>query len=111
MKLNIELDGVKLGAEANKLYEQKGANEVFEVVLANLVLAKNKEGLKGSDRKTYHRILTKLDAGEAELDLDEAEFDLIKEYFLIADIPILPSSVRLFTFYQQQIEKCLANKG
>lgn len=101
---DVDLEALKLTAVERRVIEQNGVGTIFEGLLTGLLNQKFPEGLKGSERKSFNRILRKLDESESvSIELESAEVDLLKSVFN-EETAVPPQSVRLFSAFEAKVE-------
>lgn len=104
---NINTDALKVSqAEANELHLHP--ERALETMLNLYLSARFTSGLTAPRSRAYQRLLTKLDeaAGNQiyDLELEDAEFDLLRDAFAHDDVRVRPEHVRLIGQYCAQIE-------
>lgn len=108
LNIVVEVEKLKL-SDAEKLHlETFGFGGLLESLLIQGLSLKYKEGLVGSKQRILNRILDKLDFRKNDIDLEESEFDLIKEVFLDESVKFHPSQARLICQYMDKLEKLLS---
>jgi len=102
---------LKMNPDEQKFIEAAGLKIVFENILNNAFQVRYPQGIGGSVQRTYGRILTKLDVQEYDqVNLEEGEFDLLKNLFTHEGARFHPSQTRLILKYIQEIEKLQTEK-
>ena len=104
-KFEIDLSRLKLSSNEQAYFQKDGQKSAFETIMNQALQSKHPQGIKGPMGRLYSRILNKLDsASGGVLELEEAEFDLIKALFTGNDISYQPQQYRLISLYQQAVE-------
>jgi len=94
-----------MNPDEQKFIEQAGFTLVFENIINAAFQVRYPQGIGGSVQRTYGRILNKLDTQEHDqLNLEESEFDLLKDLFMHEGARFHPSQTRLILKYIERIE-------
>ena len=101
----VDLEKLKFSAMEQRVIETQGMSTVFEGLLTGLLQQKHPNGVKGADRKSFNRILSKLDNAEDNtIELEAAEVDLLKTVFS-DETAVPPQSVRVFSEFEERVEQ------
>lgn len=108
-KIDLNLDWKKIGVPSEApIIAQGGSVLLFENIVSTCITSKYPNGLAGPKLRSYNRILNKLDSQRHEaqqsLQLETAEYELLKEIFNDETISILPGDTRLFFLYEERIQ-------
>lgn len=103
----IDVDSLKVSeVEAKELALHP--ERALETMLNLYLSARFTSGLTAPRSRAYQRLLTKLDEAAHiqvyNLDLEDAEFDLLRDAFAHDDVRVRPEHVRLIGQYCAQIE-------
>lgn len=110
LNYKVDLIKLKLNEAEEKHISELGYKRLFENILNQLLRSKHPQGIQGVKGRIYSRILNKLDVSESELlEIEDAEFDIIKEVFLSDETTFDPEQTRLIMQYVTAVEE--ANKG
>lgn len=107
-KLNFNIDIEKCNPlpEVRKAFTEIGVKGAFEQYLNQAISHKHRGGLRLTEGRILARVFDKLDAAQGlELELEEAEFDLIRGAFLHEEGGWQPSQYRVVTQILNAIEK------
>ena len=105
----VDTAKLKLNPIEERVIDEQGFAPVFENILSGALQTKYQQGLTGPKLKSLNRILRKLDTVDgtaSTIELESAELDLVKEAFG-EDIPVQPAQVRIFSLYQEEVERCV----
>lgn len=112
-RIQLRIDYTKLNLNPMQLEEAKktGCKTIFENLLTAGLTSRYPQGLTGLVRRTFARILERLDeaCGSEDtnwlLDLESAEYDLVKDVFCNEQTTYHPSQTRPVSQFVQQIEE------
>lgn len=105
LNIGVDVEKLNISDEEKKHVEKLKFSGLFEQTLNQVLTAKYRDGFKGSQQRIFSRILDKLDeATENKIELEEAEFDLIKGAFLDENTAFNPGQTRLIIQYVKAIE-------
>lgn len=105
-KYVISWDGCGLAPDIIASLKKAGPKVVFENYLNDALRHKNGNGVKLAEGRILNRILAKLDAATTDtLDLEEAEYDLIKSSFMNESAGWQPEQIRAVIKYIDNLEQ------
>lgn len=85
---------------------------IFEIILTNVCLSVEKDGLKGAQARSYNRVLEALDAAKDNtLTVDKADAEFLRAIFLSDKARVAPLQVRIFCLVQDGIEKAFRDEA
>jgi hypothetical protein len=96
---------LKMIPEEAKFIAENGFNGVFENVVNHAIHTRYPQGIGGRTQRTFARILNKLDATKDNLlQLEEDEFELLKNLFTHDEAKFPATQTRLIDAYVKQFE-------
>lgn len=102
IQLRYSLDYSRLpGMEPKPIAEEQ---RVFENFLYETLRSLYPKGLGPRDLRTLDRILQKLDSSQGEIELEAAEFELVKDAFENQNCRLDPKCARIVAQYRRAIE-------
>jgi len=108
LNISFNTEAINLSDNESTEIKKHGFAMPFEVIFNQGLGALYPQGLTLSKGKVLSRIQKKLDAlksHDLHLELEEAEFDLVKEVFLSESVKFMPTQYRLVSIYVDSIEK------
>lgn len=112
MRINVDASKLRGVSDAEKERITKDPRELFEIMLNQYLSARFQRGLSGPRNRALARVLQKLDKleeGSITLELEDAEFDLIKDAFMHDESFIRPEHTRLIAMYVEHAEEAIAS--
>lgn len=101
----VNPNDLKMIPEEAKFIVDNGFNAVFENVVNHAIHTRYPQGIGGRTQRTFARILNKLDATKNDLlQLEEDEFELLKNLFTHEDAKFPATQTRLIDAYVKQFE-------
>lgn len=95
--------------EHQSLEQQLGPNwkkRIFEIVLTNACSSVETQGLRGTQSRSFNRILDALDTTtNGAIRLSRADAEFLKQMLLHDQVKIGPLQVRIFCLMQEAIEQ------
>lgn len=86
--------------------EKTGQKQLFENTLNQGLQSLHPQGINGVNAAAYRRLLRSLDdSSDGAMDIEEAEFDLLKSIFKKDGARFMPSQTRLIGLYAERIEE------
>lgn len=105
----LDIEKLKLNEQETRFLTDVGEKVFFENTLNQGLSNKYPSGMPIAKQKIYSRLLDKLDSDcTGTLEIEEAEFDLIKEVMTSEDAKFHPGQTRLISQYLQAIEAAKA---
>lgn len=110
--ISIDLSKLNLSPQEKDFFAQTGFKGILENLVTQGLTSKYRDGLTNSKQRILNRLLNKLDSiGQDNiLEIEGAEFDLLKEVFLSEDVKFQPTQSRLVVQYINKIEYFLGEK-
>lgn len=108
LNLRVTVDNLRLSDAEKQHIESFGFGGLLESLLIQGLSFKYKDGIGGAKQRVLNRILDKLDFRKDDIELEESEFDLLKEVFLDENVKFHPSQSRLICQYMDKVEKLLS---
>lgn len=104
IKWTIETAGLRLSQEELQNFTLEGQKSLFENNLTSAMASKYPQ-IDSRTRKSHARILAALDSATTEeIEVEEAEYELLKSVFCSDDAKFHPGHTRVITQYVTAIE-------
>lgn len=101
----LNLDLLRLNEKEKVFIAESGEKSILENILNQGLAGKYPSGMSTDKRRIYGRLLEKMDADTSgTLEIEEAEFDLIKEAIASDEARFLPEQTRLISQYLKAID-------
>lgn len=100
-----DINTLKLNDTEKEFFAKDGQKSVFENILNQALSTKYPQGIPAKTGRILARIYTKLDATEVDtLELEEAEFELVRDALTGEEARFAPQQFRLLSLYAAAIE-------
>lgn len=108
LSLETRIPKHKIDPAEVKFFDEQGAVGIFEILLNDALKSLYPQGVPMQKGKTLARLQRRLDAAEKHaesINLEDAEFDLVKRTFLHDDVKFSPQQYRVVLSIVENIEK------
>jgi hypothetical protein len=114
INLKIEIDTKKLDEQTKNYFKENGYLGMFEMLLVQGLSSLNPQGLGMKDGRSFNRIQKSIDesvkASIDSINVENAEFDLLKKVFLGDETKFHPTAFNLVCQFADCIEEASKNK-
>lgn len=108
INLKIEIDTKKLDEATRNYFQVHSYQGMFEMLLVQGLTSLNPQGMGMKDGRSFNRIQKAIDesikASSESINVENAEFDLLKKVFLGDDTKFHPTAFELVCQFADQIE-------